>query len=157
MPGGWNERPESALHYAGPSFQHPDVGATSRIAPTGICRTAADNLHGHHHDDHGAAGQAHHRGRRHAHAPANLGNAILISLNTVLVGGLRGSTVVRQGDRTDRTCAGDRWTSGGGQADRLGWLKMVVEAERVTVLVDILCRRLMAPKNGFVVVHGAVT
>jgi hypothetical protein len=39
----------------------------------------------------------------------------------------------------------------------LGWLKMVVEAERVTVLVHILCWCLMAPKSGFVVGHGALT
>jgi hypothetical protein len=58
MRGGWNERPVFALHYAVSSFQHPDVGATSRMAPTGICCTAADDDHGHHHDDHGGGGQA---------------------------------------------------------------------------------------------------
>jgi hypothetical protein len=35
------------------------------------------------------------------------------------------------------------------------WLKMVVEAKRFAVPVDILCWRLMAPKSGFVVGHGA--
>jgi hypothetical protein len=39
----------------------------------------------------------------------------------------------------------------------LGWLKMVVEAERVAVPVDILFWRLMAPKRDFVVGHGALS
>jgi hypothetical protein len=55
MRGGWNERPESALHYAVSSFQHPDVGATSRMAPTGIFCTVADQHHGHHRRGEGQA------------------------------------------------------------------------------------------------------
>jgi len=87
MRGGCSERPESALHYAASSFQHPHVGAASRMAPTGICCTAADDHHGQHHDDRGGAGHTHHGGRWRVHAPASFGRAFSISLITALVGG----------------------------------------------------------------------
>ena len=65
----------------------------------------------------------------------------------------RGLRLFRQ---VQRTSAGDRWTCGETKRIALGWLKMVVEAERVAVSVDILRWRLMTPKSRFVVSHGAL-